>query len=147
MSDYHPEIARWDTRLVAFVIDCMVMLALVFLVAVVMGLQQDDFGYEPEDEFVMAFLVSLLSLGYLTGMEYMFGTTAGRRAMGLRVSEVDGKRPALWRLLLSNFGKTHVLLIDVIAGMILARRTRQRIFAKWAGVFVVRTDEARMMPG
>ena len=75
---------------------------------------------------------------YFVGMERALMTTVGRRALRLRVTGIDGQRPSSRGLLLSNFGKTFPLAIDLILGLMFARDTRQRIFSRWGGVIVVK---------
>ena len=46
-----------------------------------------------DDIFLTVFLPGLISMAYLTGMEYITGTTVGRRVLSLRVMGIDGEKP------------------------------------------------------
>ena len=89
-------------------------------------------------EVIAILLPSMAFIAYLTAMEHITGTTVGRRVMRLRVIAPDGGKPTIYGLLLSNFGKTFLLLVDVIAGLIFVKDTRQRIFASWGKMIVVK---------
>ena len=67
-------------------------------------------------------------------------------SLSLRVMGIDGEKPTIHGLLLSNAGKSFLLVIDVILGMVFAKGNRQRIFAKWGGVVVVKAHKTEHPP-
>ena len=136
MSGEQPKIARWTGRLVAFLIDSLVYMPVAL--AIEFSLPTYNMDKIGPVEIIALLLPGLSFMAYLTAMEHITCTTVGRRAMRLRVIATDGGKPTIYGLLLSNFGKTFLLLIDVIAGLIFVKGTRQRIFASWGKVVVVK---------
>lgn len=150
-------IARWSERFIAFLVDMVILIAVLAILGTILGSYQD---YEWENINEMAFadtgvagstdwrpvgmtLMSIfIPLVYFAGMEYATGTTVGRRVMHLRVMSANGiEPPAVSGILLSNVGKSFLLVIDVILGLIFANENRQRIFSKWGGVIVVKVPK------
>ena len=136
MSGEQPKIARWTARLVAFLIDIVVYIPMALIIE--FALPTYDIDRVGPVEIIAILLPGMAFMTYLTAMEFITGTTVGRRVMRLRVVAADGGKPTIYGLLLSNFGKTFLLLIDVIAGLIFVKDTRQRIFASWGKVVVVK---------
>ena len=136
MPGEQPKIARWTERLVAFLIDGLVYMPIAL--AIEFGLPTYNLDKIGPVEVIALLLPSLSFIVYLTAMEHITGTTVGRRVMRLRVIAPDGGKPTIYGLIISNFGKTFLLLIDVIAGLIFVKGTRQRIFASWGKVVVVK---------
>ena len=136
MPSEQPKIARWTERLVAFLIDGLVYMPMA--IAIEFGLPTYNIDSVGPVEVIALLLPSMSFIVYLTAMEHITGTTVGRRVMRLRVIATNGSKPTIYGLLLSNFGKTFLLLVDVIAGLIFVKGTRQRIFASWGKVVVVK---------
>ena len=97
---------------------------------------------QPET-IAMNVLPYAITLAYFVGMERSLMTTVGRRAMRLRVTDTDGERPSIKSLLIGNFGKTFLPVIDVVLGLVIAGDSRQRIFSKLAGIIVVKVPATR----
>lgn len=147
-------VARWGERFLAFLVDLLIIV--IINTAVVAAVLPDtDLTEEIAREafaetelesngsqwFLATGLVpGLVSLAYFTGMEYATGTTVGRRLLRLRVVDFEGRTPPLHLLLISNVGKSFLLILDVILGLIFARTNRQRIFSKWSGIVVVKVQ-------
>ena len=140
MPSEQPKIARWTERLVAFLIDGLVYMPVALVIE--FGLPTYDIDSVGPVEVIALLLPNLSFIVYLTAMEHVTGTTVGRRVMRLRVIAIDGSKPTIYGLLLSNFGKTFLLLVDVIAGLIFVKGTRQRIFASWGKVVVVKMPKS-----
>jgi uncharacterized RDD family membrane protein YckC len=108
----------WIRRLVALVIDAVVVSIALFLI-----------GLEP----VSFRLISISTLGgfalfaYTVVLEYLRGQTFGKMVMGLRVVGVREKVD-LSRLLIREISKVHVvlLLLDVVVGVLVEKNGRQR---------------------
>ena len=201
----HLPIARWSERLVAYIIDFVIIAAIILIieVAVFSGTDYYDrvYGFSSEYDYVDADFATVILVGippygplasaaegsmelavavffadlttgvmmfdyltclecppeviainvvpyviamaYFVGMERAFMTTVGRRAMRLRVTDTDGERPSVKSLLIGNFGKTYLPVIDVVLGLAIAGDSRQRMFSKWAGIIVVKVPATR----
>ena len=140
MSGEQPKIARWIERLVAFLIDAAIYTPMAILIE--FTLPVDYAGDMDPLVLVGVLLPGAVFMAYLTLMEVYTETTVGRRVMRLRVVAADGSRASIYGLMLSNFGKAFLLLIDVIAGLVFVHGTRQRIFAHWGGVVVVKMPKS-----
>ena len=147
-----PSVARWSERFVAFLIDVIIISVIGTVIGAAalsdggINMVGDEIPQLEDDIFLTVFLPGLVSMAYLTGMEYITGTTVGRRVLSLRVMGIDGEKPTIYGLLLSNAGKSFLLVIDVILGMVFAKGNRQRIFAKWGGVVVVKAHKTEHPP-
>ena len=73
---------------------------------------------------------SLLFLGYWIILEYKTGQSIGKKILHLKVVNIDGKSPSLLGVIISSFGKSFLLPIDMILGLIFTNQKRQRIFNK-----------------
>ncbi len=88
---------------------------------------------------------SILFFVYWVILEYKTGQTIGKKILNLKVIRVDGYKPDLKGILLSSFGKSFLLPIDVILGGILTNEKRQRIFNKLGDTVVVKLKESKDM--
>lgn len=141
-------IARWLERIVAFIVDSAVMgIAGIIVVGAVFGFTLES--YESNDEFSeimdeygpLNFAMSgILFFAYLVLMEHYTGTTIGRRIFNLQVVDIEGGRPSIKAILIHNAGKSYLLVLDIILGLIFARQYRQRISAKLGGILVIKTS-------
>ena len=73
---------------------------------------------------------SILFFVYWTILEYKTGQTIGKKILNLRVVNLKGENPSLKGILLSSFGKSFLLPLDVIIGWVLTNEKRQRVFNK-----------------
>ena len=78
---------------------------------------------------------------YWTVLEYSGGQSVGKIMLKLKVLDIDGGRPSFKGVLLSSFGKTVLLPVDAILGLILTNEKRQRIFNKLGDTIVVKIKE------
>ncbi len=133
-------IGRWGRRFWAYVVDLL-------LVGCVTGSLfggVDFMVVEDTSEDVGLWMIgwaiaSSVFFAYFTILEWLTGYTVGKRIFKLRVEDTAGNgRPRLEMLLISNFGKSYVMPLDVFIGLIAFRDTRQRAFAKLAGTVTVR---------
>jgi uncharacterized RDD family membrane protein YckC len=122
--------AYWVKRLVAYVIDAVIVYAVIgvvtaaaFLPAFFSGLFIP--GYSSQLPFIGGFLgtlASLLFVLYFAFMEaYNGGRSLGKRIMGLRVTTDGGQNPGLGPAFVRNISKINwvLLLLDVVLGLAL----------------------------
>jgi uncharacterized RDD family membrane protein YckC len=146
---------HWLRRVVALVIDAVVVtaaLAIIFLViwvpfaigsllvGVPAGFPDLPFFFSPFGFlFTFPFLAGLLYLLYFAFAESSYGTTLGKRAMGLRVETTTGTRVGLDKGFLRNLSKLHwiLLLLDVVVGLATTGDARQKFSDRFAGTRVV----------
>ena len=119
----------WVKRLLAYVIDAVVVYAVIGLIVaatvlptflagiIVPGFSPPSF---PFGGFFGTF-ASLLFVLYFTVAESTYGKTIGKGVMGLRVITTSGGKPTLANAFLRNISKINwvLLLLDVIVGLAL----------------------------
>jgi len=119
----------WAKRFFAFVIDAVVVYALIGLAAAAAALPAFLAGLAVPGYSLQIFpfgayfgtFASLLLVLYFTLAEATYGKTIGKRVMGLHVSTEGGGRPTLGASFLRNLSKINwvLLLLDVILGLAL----------------------------
>lgn len=140
-------LAKWTDRFLAWLIDFVVISSISTLIIFAL------FGtiyYEMNDDGLWAentqyIPTSILFFVYWVILEYKTGQTIGKKILNLKVIRVDGYKPDLKGILLSSFGKSFLLPIDVILGGILTNEKRQRIFNKLGDTVVVKLKESKDM--
>jgi len=150
MADSNPEIfrdiliAKWSDRFLAWLIDVIIItLILGIIAASIFGTfdgNWDDSTMNPEWESYSP--ASILFLIYWVILEYKTGQSIGKKIFHLKVVSVDGKQPSLWGVLVSSFGKSFLLPIDFILGIIFTNEKRQRIFNRVGDTIVVKIKDA-----
>lgn len=94
--DIQYEIAGIGDRILAGLIDTLVVVAYVFAIAIVSDLVEMNVGYAVS--MIAFFLVPMLY--YLLCEILMNGQTIGKRAMSIKVARIDGTQPTLSNYLL-----------------------------------------------
>jgi uncharacterized RDD family membrane protein YckC len=84
---------------------------------------------------------SVLFLIYWIVSEYKTGQSVGKKILNLKIVSLDGKKPSLKGIILSSFGKSFLLPIDVLLGWILTNQKRQRIFNKLGDTVIIKIKE------
>lgn len=135
------EIAGWDRRFLAWLID------IVIISPVAWGVGEGARGLAGplgSSDYAGLGIISVsgaVFFAYWAAMEWRTGMTVGKKVLDLRVVGTDGSRPGLWQAAVGSFGKAFVLPADVFFGWMITNRNRQRIFNKIADTFVVRLVE------
>ena len=66
---------------------------------------------------------------------------AGKKILNLKVVNIDGGKPDLKGIMISSFGKSFLLPIDLILGWFLTNAKRQRVFNKLGDTLIVKIKE------
>jgi uncharacterized RDD family membrane protein YckC len=136
-------LAKWTDRFFAWLIDFVVVSSISTLIIFAL------FGtiyYEVNDDGLWAentqyIPTSILFFAYWVILEYKTGQTIGKKILNLKLIRVNGLKPDLKEVLLSSFGKSFLLPIDVILGGILTNEKRQRIFNRLGDTVVVKIKD------
>ncbi len=142
-------LAKWTDRFLAWLIDFIVISSISTLIIFALfgtiyyemnndGLWAENTQYIP---------TSILFFAYWIILEYKTGQTIGKKILGLKVMRADGLKADMKGILLSSFGKSFLLPIDVILGGILTNEKRQRIFNKLGNIVVVKLKGCEDMSG
>lgn len=138
-------IAKWTDRFFAWVVDFMIILTVliminILIIEVVFGSSISEESQWVEN--VSSATYAIVFFSYWTVLEYVKGQSIGKKALNLMVVDMNGERPTLKGVLLSSFGKTILLPVDFILGLIITNEKRQRIFNKLGDTIVVKIKGA-----
>ena len=136
-------IAKWTDRFFAWLIDFIIVSIIsTSIIFTSFGTIDYEFG---EDDFwaesTQYIPTSILFFVYWTILEYKTGQTIGKKILNLKVVNIDGKKPDLKGIMISSFGKSFLLPIDVILGWFLTNAKRQRVFNKLGDTLIVKIKE------
>jgi len=136
----------WVKRLFAYVIDAIVVYAIVGLVVAATAIPAFLAGvfvpgYSPHVFPFGAYFgtfAGLLLVLYFTFAEATYGKTIGKAVMGLRVTAESGGRPTIGTSFLRNLSKINwvLLLLDVILGLALEVGYRKKFSDRYLGTSV-----------
>ncbi|BDQ30765.1 RDD family protein [Nitrosopumilus zosterae] len=136
-------IAKWTDRFFAWLID-FIIVSSISTVLIFVSFGSLDYEFE-ENSFWMENIqyipTSILFFVYWTVLEYKIGQTVGKKIMNLKTVNIIGERPSLKGILISSFGKSFLLPIDVVLGWFLTNEKRQRIFNKLGDTLVVKIKD------
>ncbi len=138
-------IARWSDRFFAWLIDYIIVFAgsfAIFFVAFYASnfenVINDNFAYERTYEWAP---ISLVFFVYWIIIEYKTGQSIGKIALHLKITNLKGEKADLKSIVISSFGKSFLLPIDLILGWIFTNKKRQRIFNRIGDTIVIKLDE------
>ena len=149
MSDSNSDIlrelvlAKWSQRFVAWLIDFIIISSISAIIFTsIFGTWNTQWDenrmFSEGTNYIPA---SLLFLGYWIILEYKGGQSIGKKILHLKVVNIDGKSPSLLGVIISSFGKSFLLPIDFILGIIFTNKKRQRIFNKIGDTVVLKIQE------
>jgi uncharacterized RDD family membrane protein YckC len=138
---------HWLIRLVAYIIDAIIVSIVAEIIAVIIGvaiiLSGAFFLFVGFGLFFLTF--GLLSILYFIILDVYWGATIGKRLMGLEVQLVKGGRIPLDKSFIRNISKIFVvfLFLDwLIAVVTTGSDRRQKLTDRWAGTTVVQIRQA-----
>jgi len=144
------KIARWSDRFFAWLIDYVIVFAGAFAIFFVVfyasnfeNLIYDDFQYESTFDWAP---ISLVFLGYWIILEYKTGQSIGKMALQLKITNLRGEKANLKEIVISSFGKSFLLPIDIILGWIFTNKKRQRIFNKIGNTIIIKLERDEKEP-
>ena len=137
-------IAKWTDRFLAWLID-FIIVSIISTSVIFVSFGTIDYEFE-EDAFwaesTQYVPTSILFFVYWTILEYKTGQTIGKKILNLKVVNINGEKPKLKGIMISSFGKSFLLPIDVILGWFLTNENRQRVFNKLGGTLIVKIKES-----
>ncbi len=145
-SDISPKIiiAKWTDRFLAWLID-FIIVSIISTSIIFASFGTMEYEFE-EDVFwaesTQYIPTSILFFVYWTILEYKTGQTIGKKILNLKVVNIYGKKPDLKGIMISSFGKSFLLPIDVVLGWFLTNEKRQRVFNKLGDTLIVKIKES-----
>jgi len=144
------KIARWSDRFFAWLIDYVIVFTGAFAIFFVAfyasnfeNLIIDDLHYESTFEWAP---ISLVFFGYWIILEYKTGQSIGKMALQLKITNLRGEKANLKEIVISSFGKSFLLPIDIILGWIFSNKKRQRIFNKIGNTIIIKLEREEKEP-
>ena len=136
-------IAKWTDRFLAWLIDFIIVS---IISASIIFASFGTLDYEFVDNGVWAESIqfiptSILFFVYWIILEYKTGQTVGKKILNLKITDVYGNKPELKGIIISSFGKSFLLPMDVILGLLLTNKKRQRIFNKLGDTLIVKIKD------
>ena len=147
-SNSLPEIiiAKWTDRFLAWLIDFIIISGIsTVIIFVIFGTV--DYEFEGDIFWVensQYIPTSILFFAYWTILEYKTGQTIGKKILNLKTTDINGGKPKLKGIMISSFGKSFLLPVDVILGGILTNKKRQRIFNKLGDTLIIKLRESEI---
>lgn len=133
-------IAKWSDRFFAWLIDFLIITVISTLIMFAF-FGKIDFDMNEKwiwTEAIQYFQTSMIFFGYWIILEYKTGQSIGKRILNLKVTNTYGKKADLKGVIISSFGKTFLIPVDVILGWIFTNEKRQRIFNKIGDTLVIK---------
>jgi uncharacterized RDD family membrane protein YckC len=133
----------WFKRLMAFVIDAIIVVIVLVIAAVVLVvpvlLLSGVGALAAIFAGVFSVLAGLFLLLYFTVAEASMGATIGKRVMGLKVVARNGGRPNIAEAFVRNISKIYwvLLLLDVVVGLATSKQYTQKFSDRFIGTSVV----------
>jgi len=130
-------IAKWSDRFFAWLIDfCIISIISILVISLVFGtINYSEKWILAETTFIPT---SIFFFVYWIILEYKKGQTIGKKVLNLKVTDMHGKPPDLKGIVISSFGKTFLLPLDVALGWIFTNENRQRIFNKIGDTLIIK---------
>ena len=136
-------LAKWTDRFVAWLIDFIIIsvisTSVIFVSFGTMYYEYEGEGFWAESSQYIP--TSIIFFVYWVILEYKTGQKIEKKILNLKVVNVSGKKVNLKGVLISSFGKSFLLPIDVILGWILTNEKRQRVFNKLGDTVVVKIKD------
>jgi len=134
-------LAKWKDRFFAWVVDFVVIsiisASIFFLTFLYLNHNFEDFVTNDG----MYIPTSIMFFSYWIILEYKTGQTIGKKMFKLKITNNFGEKPSLIGVILSSFGKSFILPIDIVLGWILTNEKRQRIFNKLGNTIIIKIKE------
>jgi uncharacterized RDD family membrane protein YckC len=148
-KNYSREIvlAKWDDRFVAWLIDFVILSIIINILFYVFSAEysfpfwgiyidaENGVGIKQPLEYIIGSSVFFL---YWVILEFLSGQTIGKRVVHIKTTNLFCERPNIVNIDIEVFGKSFLLPIDIILGLIFSSKRRQRIFNKVSGTIVIK---------
>lgn len=135
-------LAKWTDRFVAWLIDFVIISVIsTTIIFSLFGTTYYEFENESWAEGTHYIPTSIVFFVYWVILEYKTGQSIGKKILNLKIVNISGGKTDLKGILISSFGKSFLLPIDVIIGWILTNEKRQRVFNKLGDTLIIKIKE------
>ncbi len=137
------KLASWGERFVAWLIDVVILGAIIALIRVFTWIAWPSFSWVPNIPswipFVDFGLSNVIYFLYWMFMEGAYGQSFGKMIMKLKMTRLDGKHINMAQAAMESVGKAFLLPFDCLLGWLLYPSKGQRLFNYLSETIVVRT--------
>ena len=137
-------LAKWKDRFFAWLVD-FVIISLISSSIFFLSFLYLDYNFE---NFItndgMYIPTSVMFFSYWIILEYKTGQTIGKKMFNLKITNNQSEKPSLMGVVISSFGKSFILPIDMILGLIITNEKRQRIFNKLGDTLIIKIKESNV---
>lgn len=148
-------LAKWSTRFWAWLVDVIIVNVGLGVLFAVVSLPMWLYGFaNPKmmapingTEWWNGFgpfgyaITSLVFFVYWTYMESRNGQSIGKMLLHIKTTNLEGKQADVKSIAISSFGKSFLVVIDVLLGWIFTNEKRQRLLAKAANTVVIKVQD------
>lgn len=140
-------LAKWEDRFVAWLIDFVIVSIIINILFFIFSAHysfpfwglyidgENGVGIKQPYEYIVASSIFFI---YWIVLEFLTGQTIGKRVVHIKTTNLFGERPNIINTAIEAFGKSFLLPIDIILGLIFSSKRRQRIFNKVSGTIVIK---------
>jgi uncharacterized RDD family membrane protein YckC len=150
-------LAKWSTRFWAWLVDVIIVNAALGVLFGILSIPMWLYGFTNPSIMSpiygtdwwsgfwgpLSFGVnSLVFFAYWTYMESRHnGQSIGKMLLHIRTTDLKGKQPELKNIAISSFGKSFLLVIDVLLGWIFTNERRQRLLSRASNTIVIKVTD------
>lgn len=135
-------IAKWKDRFLAWLVD-FIIISMISTSIFFISFQYLDYNFE---NFIsndgMYIPTSGMFLSYWIILEYKTGQTIGKKMFNLKIVNNLGGKPSLIGVIISSFGKSFILPIDIILGWIITNEKRQRVCNRLGNTLIIKIKDS-----
>jgi uncharacterized RDD family membrane protein YckC len=135
-------LAKWKDRFLAWLVDFIIISMISTSVFFISFLYLDHNFENFISDDGMYVPTSVMFLSYWIILEYKTGQTIGKKMFNLKIVNNLGERPSLIGVIISSFGKSFILPIDIILGWIITNEKRQRICNKLGNTLIIKIKDS-----
>lgn len=140
-----PKLAYWSERFVAWLIDVVIIGAIVGFFRLFVWVAWPGYVWAPGVPNWIPFMdfgtSNVVYFLYWMLSEGMYGQSIGKMIMRIKITRLDGRVPNMGQAAIESVGKAFLLPIDVIVGWFLYPSQRQRLFNYLSNTIVVRVKK------
>tara|TARA_B110000438_G_scaffold92682_1_gene92247 strand:+ start:107 stop:586 length:480 start_codon:yes stop_codon:yes gene_type:complete len=137
-------LAKWKDRFFAWLVD-FIIISIISTSIFFLSFLYLDYNFE---NFIsddgMYIPTSIMFFLYWVILEYKTGQTIGKKMFNLKITNSFGNKPSLLGVIISSFGKSFILPIDVILGWLITNERRQRVFNRLGDTLIIKIKESKI---
>ncbi len=131
-------LAKWKDRFLAWLVDfiivSMVSTSIFFISFLYLNYNFENFISNDG----MYIPTSVMFFVYWIILEHKTGQTIGKKMFNLKIVNNSGGKPSLVGVIISSFGKSFILPIDTVLGLVITNEKRQRVFNRLGNTLIIK---------